>query len=168
MTRDPVAAARQLQPLVREGADEAERERRLPARVAEAMAKAGLYRVGAPRTQGGGEYDPMTQIEVIEAIAEADGSAGWNLMIGIESFGLLALGYQHGRELFADPLTIVCGSTAAVGRAEPVEGGYRLTGEWQFASGCHNSHWFSGLSLVHEHGAPKEGEPPRFMNVPRS
>ncbi len=78
------------------------------------------------------------------------------------------MGFEHGRELFADPLTVVSGSTAAVGRAERVEGGYRVTGEWQFASGCHNSHWFSGLSLVHENGAPKEGEPPRFMIVPRS
>ena len=110
----------------------------------------------------------MTQIKVIEAIAEADGSAGWNLMIGIESFGLLATGFECFRELFADPLTIVSGSTAAVGRAEPVEGGYRLTGLWQFASGCHNSHWFSGLSLIHEGGAPKQGEPPRFMLVPRA
>ena len=164
MTRDPVATARELQTLVREAADEAERECRLPAHVAEA----GLYRVGAPRTQGGGEHDPMTQIAVIEAIAEADGSAAWNLMVGIESFGLLTLGFRNNRELFADPLTVLCGSTAALGVAEVVDGGYRLTGRWQFASGCHNSHWFYGLSVVHENGAPKADEPPRFMLVPRA
>ena len=48
MTTDPVTVARELQPLVREAADEAERGRRLPAHVAEAMAQAGLYRVAAP------------------------------------------------------------------------------------------------------------------------
>jgi len=168
VTNDPVAAARALQPLVREAADEAERERRLPARVAEAMAKAGLYRVGAPRAFGGDQRDPVTQISVIEAISEADGSAGWNLMIGIESFGLLTLGFPRGAELFADPATILAGSTAAVGRAEAVDGGFRLSGHWQFASGVHNCHYFSALAAIHDGGVPRPGEPPRLMILPRS
>ncbi len=168
MTTDPVAAARALQPLVREAADEAERERRLPARVAEAMAKAGLYRVGAPRSFGGGQQDPASQIAVIEAISEADGSAGWNLMIGIESFGLLTLGFPRGVELFADPATILAGSTAAVGRAEVVDGGFRVSGRWQFASGVHNCHYFSSLSVIQDDGKPRDGELPRFMILPRS
>ncbi len=168
MTTDPVAAARELQPLVRAAADEAERERRLPAHVAEAMAKAGLYRVAAPHAFGGGQHDPMTQIRTIEAISQADGSAGWNLMIGIENFGLLAMAFDAGPELFADPLTIVAGSTAAFGRAVPVDGGYRVSGDWQFVSGVHNCHFFAGLSLVHENGAPRPGDPPRMMVMPRS
>ena len=168
MTSEPVAAARALQPLVREAADEAERERRLPARVAEAMAKAGLYRVGAAKSFGGGQQDPATQIAVIEAISEADGSAGWNLMIGIESFGLLTLGFPRGAELFADPSIILAGSTAAVGRADAVEGGFRVSGHWQFASGVHNCHYFSALSAIHEDGEPRPGEFPRLMILPRS
>ena len=44
----PVERARKLQPLVREYADQAERERRLPAPVAEALAREGLYRMAAP------------------------------------------------------------------------------------------------------------------------
>lgn len=168
MTSDPVAAARELQPLVREAADEAECERRLPARVAEAMAKAGLYRVAAPTRLGGGDHDPMTQIRTIEAISEADGAAGWNLMIGIENFGLLAASGEAQAELFADPLTIIAGSTAAFGRAEPVDGGYEVSGEWQFVSGVHNCHYFAGLSFVHEDGAPRPGQLPQMMVMPRS
>ncbi len=168
MNPDPVAAARALQPLVREAADEAERERRLPARVAEAMAKAGLYRVGAPRAFGGGAQDPATQIRVIEAISEADGSAGWNLMIGIESFGLTSIGFPRGATLFADPETILAGSTAAVGRAEATAGGYRVSGRWQFASGVHNCHFFSALAAIHDEGKPREGTLPGFMIMARS
>ena len=165
---DPVARARELQPLVREAAAQAERERRLPEHVAQAMAKVGLFRVAAPREFGGAERDPATQIRTIEAIGEADGSAAWNLMIGIENFGLLSLGFARGRELFADPLVIVAGSTAAFGRAERVDGGYRVIGQWQFVSGCHNAHYFAGLVVVHEKGAPVIGEPPRFAVVPRA
>ena len=79
---DPVARARELVPLVREHADEAERERRLPRNVAEAMAVAGLHRIAAPRSVGGGECDPVTQIETIEVISAADGASGWNLNHG--------------------------------------------------------------------------------------
>ena len=69
MSTDPVASARELQPRVRAAADQAERERRLPAEIAEAMAKAGLYRIAAPRSFGGSEHDPVTQIRTIEAIS---------------------------------------------------------------------------------------------------
>jgi len=165
---DPVERARALQPLVREAAAEAESERRLPARVAEAMAKAGLYRVAAPPEFQGAEGAPATQIRTIEAIAEADGAAGWNLMIGIETFGLLAAGFARGRELFADPLVVVCSSTAAVGVAERVQGGYRVTGQWPFVSGCHNSHFFAGVTAVHEKGEAVAGEFGRYAILPRA
>jgi alkylation response protein AidB-like acyl-CoA dehydrogenase len=164
---DFVARARSLQPLVRAAADEAERERRLPGAVAEAMAKQGLYRVGALRSIQGAEASPETQIRVIEAISEADGSAGWNLMIGIESFGLLGATFERGPELFADPRVIVCSSTAATGVAERVPGGYRVSGRWPFVSGCHNSFFFGGVVEVRENGAARASPLPVFAVVPR-
>jgi alkylation response protein AidB-like acyl-CoA dehydrogenase len=164
---DPIARAIALQPLVREAADEADRERRLPAHIAVALAKEGLYRISAPRDCHGAEADPATQIKTIEAISYADGAAGWNLMIGIESFGLLSLGFPLGRELFADPLAILSSSTAAFGKAETVPEGYRVSGDWQFVSGCHNCHWFAGLLFVHENGAPVPGKLPCFALMPR-
>jgi len=165
---DFVGRARALRPLLREAADEAERERRLPERVAIAMAKEGLYRVAAPRAVLGAEADPETQISVIEAIAEGDGSAGWNLMIGIESFSLLGMAFADRAELFADPLLVACSATSATGTAERTDGGYRVTGQWPFVSGCHNSHYFAGLVSIHESGQPIPGSLPRWALVPRS
>ena len=86
---DPIARTLALEPLILEYADQAERERSLPAPVAKAMAKAGLYRIAAPESFQGEACDPATQIKTIEAISKADGATGWNLMIGIESFGLI-------------------------------------------------------------------------------
>lgn len=151
--------------LVRKHGDQAEADRRLPAEVARAMAEQGLYRVCAPRSYLGGEASPSTQIRVIETISQADGAAGWNLMIGIEAFGLLALGFPEGAELFRDPLAIVSASTASLGRADLVEGGVRLSGDWQFVSGVHGCSFFAGLALLHEDGAPKLGAPPHFVIV---
>ena len=142
---DPIARARALAPLIRQHADAAERDRRLRPEVARAMAEAGLYRIAAPRRVGGTECDPMTQIATIEAAATADGSTGWNLMIGIESFGLIAPAFEQCAELLADPLTILCGSTAAICTADEIPGGFRVNGRWQFVSGCHNADVFAGL-----------------------
>ena len=147
---DPRERARALIPLIRECADEADRDRRLPARVATAMAAAGLYKVAAPRSIGGGECDPRTQIETIEIVSAADGAAGWNLMIGIENMGFLgaALSLETARKLYADGGLIVSGALNPLGRATPVPGGYRVTGQWPFASGCHNAGWFWGQCMV--------------------
>jgi alkylation response protein AidB-like acyl-CoA dehydrogenase len=152
--------ARALAPLVRECADEADRERRLPARVATAMAAAGLYRVAAPRSVGGGECDPRTQIETIEIVSAADGAAGWNLMIGIETMGFLgaALPLDTARKLYADDGLIVSGALNPLGRAAPVDGGYRVTGRWPFASGCHNAGWFWGQCVVADGDTPRRSE----------
>jgi alkylation response protein AidB-like acyl-CoA dehydrogenase len=149
-------SARRLSALARECADEAERNRSLPKRLTEAMALAGLYRVAAPCDVGGGETHPFTQIRVIEALSEADGAAGWNLMIGIEATGFLgaALEPDVARELFSDPALVVAGALNPLGRAEPVAGGFRVSGRWPFASGCQQSHYFWG-QCVEMHGTER-------------
>jgi alkylation response protein AidB-like acyl-CoA dehydrogenase len=144
----------EIVPLIRAHADEAERNARLSQEVAEAMARAGLYRVAAPRSLGGGETHPFTQIGVIEQVASADGSAGWNLMIGIETTGILgsALAHERAEAMYADPLLIIAGALNPKGTAEAMDGGYRVSGQWPFASGCHNCQYFWGQCIVHENG----------------
>ena len=132
-----------LMPLVRLHADASESMRHLHPDVAAALAESGLYRLALPADAGGEAADPLTQIAVIERISEADGSTGWNLMIGIESFGLIAPGFRHCRDLIADPRVVLCGSTAAVGSAVEAGEGYRISGRWQFVSGCHNASLFA-------------------------
>ena len=129
-------------------AEAADEERRLPAELAEAMAALGLYRIGIPAMFGGEGADPMTQIRTIARVSEGSGSAGWNLMIGIENFGLLYPAMSDCRHLLEDPMSLVCSSTAAVGEAERVADGYRISGRWPFASGCHNAQVFGATVLV--------------------
>ncbi len=123
------------------------------------MADAGLYRLQAPASVGGGDVSPMTSIAAIEAVAEADGATGWNLMIGIEATGIAgaALAPDAAAEVFANPRLIVAGALNPQGRAEPVEGGYRVSGQWPFASGCQDSQWFHGQCIVYD-GADRARE----------
>ena len=141
---------RVLAPLIRDNADVAERQRHLPGEVAKAMAHAGLYRIAASRTIGGEELTPMSQIEVIESVSQVDGATGWNLMIGIEVMGLLgaALEPDVAQELYRDPGLIAAGALNPQGRAVRADGGYLVTGQWPFASGCHNAQWFWGQCIV--------------------
>ena len=64
------------------GADEAEAIRTLPQASVAALREAGLFALKLPAVLGGAEADPVTQIEVIEAVSYIDPSTGWNLLIG--------------------------------------------------------------------------------------
>ncbi len=165
---DPhVQKAEALAPLIRCHADEAERVRHLPRPVAQAFAENGLYRLAGTPDIHGADADPMTQIGVIEAASRADGSAGWNLMIGIETFGLIGPGFK-GRcpELIADPMTIMASSTAAVGRAQQEGDGWRISGQWQFVSGIHNAQIFGATVHLYD-GDSQVAEGNRYAVVPQ-
>jgi len=161
----PIEQARELQDLVRMHADASEAQRHLHVEVAQAFAQSGLYRIAAPKDMFGHEHDPLTQVETIAAIAYADGSAAWNLMIGIEVFGLIAPGFLQCKELIADPMIVMCSSTAAVGRADKVAGGYKINGQWQFVSGCHNAQLFGATVKLWENGEPKKDRPNAYAIV---
>ena len=105
---------------------------------------------------GGADADPVTQMAVIEAVSRADGSAGWNLMIGIETFALVSPSMGTCTDMIEDPSLIMASSTAAVGEAKPCEGGWLINGQWQFVSGIHNAHVFG--ATVRKVGI--DGEPP--------
>src|SRR2546426_1161395 len=78
-------AARSIAPQIRAAADRIEHDRRVPLELVRALTEAGVFRMCVPRTCGGSEVEPATMIGVLEAIAEADGSAGWSAMIGATS-----------------------------------------------------------------------------------
>ena len=157
-----------LAQLIRRHADEAERQRHLPKPVAEAFAREGLYRLAGTPDIHGADADPMTQIGVIEAVSRIDGSAGWNLMIGIETFGLIGPGFKDRcPELLEDPMTIMASSTAAVGRAQRAGDGWRVSGEWQFVSGIHNAQIFGAtVRLYDDDGDEPIDEGNRYAVVP--
>jgi alkylation response protein AidB-like acyl-CoA dehydrogenase len=155
----PQEKARALLPLIREHADAAQQNRRLSDAVVEALHDSGLFRMCLPREFGGEETDPWTTVETIEAISYADGSTGWNFMIGSETNGLGAgsMLKPQAEEIFGGsphPRIVVCGAAGPPGTAEKVDGGWKVNGQWGFVSGCHQCHWFFGTTMVMEDGKP--------------
>ncbi len=169
--RDILAAVRALAPRIAAAADRAERERRLPAEIVHDLGAAGVFRMCIPRALGGGEVAPHTMVQVLEMIARADGSAGWSAMIGATSGVASAyLPPDSARDIYGAPDAITGGAFAPQGRATVVDGGYRVSGRWPFASGCEHCTWLMGGCVVVEDGAPRRlanGAPdPRLMLVP--
>jgi alkylation response protein AidB-like acyl-CoA dehydrogenase len=152
-----IEAVRALLPLVRDTADQAERERRMPDTLGLALAEAGVFRMLAPRCVGGLELDPIAAMDLIELLSRADGSAGW--VAGINLSSSIVAGFlppEAGRAIFGDDPHGAMAGTLAIpaGRAVPIDGGYRVSGRWPFASGCHNATWLACSAIVHDGDAP--------------
>ena len=141
---------------LRAAGDEIEAARRLPPKIAAAMTEAGVFGMVMPRAWGGPELDPLTQFRVIEALAMADGSAGWCTMINCDSGYVTAfLDDAVGRAMYPDIRAPTAAAATTTGRARRVPGGYRVSGRFPFLSGCQHCEWlWLGCLVVGDDGEP--------------
>ena len=146
-------------------ADESEQLGTLAPAAVDAIREAGLFTLKLPEVLGGAEADPVTQIEVIEALAYIDAAAGWCLMIGATAIGqpgaftdneAIAVIFSNGR------IPTAATSTALMGVATPVDGGYVLSGRWPFASGVRHAEWMTAGAAVKD---PGDAEPRKLSLV---
>ena len=148
---DPVARARALGPIIAAAAPRIEAERALTPDVLDAMHGAALFRTLLPRACNGEEVRPATFVRMQEVIAAADASTGWCL--GQASGCSMAAAYMAPEvawEIWGqDPRAAVAWGMGN-GLAEVVDGGYRVTGTWRFASGSKHATWVGGHCRVQE------------------
>jgi len=149
--------ARALAPEITACADQIEQDCRLPEPLLTALVDAGLFRLLLPRTFGGAEVDPVTFVQVIEEVAKADASTAWCL--GQAAGCSMAAAYltpAAGREIFGNARTVVAWGPGPEALAVPVEGGYRISGTWSFASGVRHATWLGGYCPIWEpDGTPR-------------
>src|SRR5690349_12638077 len=137
-------------PAIRERREQIERERRLPREVVGLLRESGICALEVPRALGGIEAAPVDIVRAIEVVASADGSTGWCAAQAVVTGGCAGWMAEVGaREVFADPSAPTAGVFAPSGAAQRVEGGLRLSGRWQFASGIHGAEWvFAGCMVM--------------------
>ncbi|MCH7735933.1 MAG: hypothetical protein IH872_00875 [Chloroflexi bacterium] len=151
------------------GADDAEEAGTLPQATVDAIYESGLFSFKTAAVLGGAEADAMIQLEVIEAASRIEPSAGWCLMIGAGTLSGMAafLCDEAIDEIFVDgKAPKAAGVAFPSGQATPVEGGYRVTGRWAFASGIRHSEWVAFAAMVAD-GTPEPSQMVR-MAVPTS
>jgi alkylation response protein AidB-like acyl-CoA dehydrogenase len=157
---DYVARARSLVPLLAGAASRTEAARELADDVLTALHDARLFRALLPRWLGGGESQPSVFIETIEAIARGDASTAWCLcQMNVCSLSAVYLSREAAQEVFGPSRSALAWGNTPHAKAVRVEGGYRVTGEWDFGSGCRHAIWLGGhCPVVDEQGNPVPGE----------
>ncbi|MFJ6095689.1 acyl-CoA dehydrogenase family protein [Williamsia muralis] len=156
---------------LRSGAEESERLGRLSDDVAKGLKRSGIIRLLQRKKYDGYEAHPREFAETVMRTGSIYGSAGWvGGIVGVHPWQLA----------FADPKVqdeVLGGSSDTWqaspympgGVAIPVEGGYRMTGRWQFSSGTDHCDWiFLGAMVGGGDGKPLM--PPIGLHVilPRS
>src|SRR5712671_2250343 len=148
---NPVARARNLAHSITASADEIERRRRITEPLLGQLHEARLFRMLYPRSVGGDEVEPANYIEAVGELARADGSVGWCVSIA-NSIGLFApyLDLEAARTVFGGPRATCAWGPPNDCRGIAVPGGYRVTGRWDFASGCRHATWMGAHGTVVE------------------
>ncbi len=155
-----VSRAEALFEEIRAASDEIEKTGRLTEPVVHALADADVFGMAMPREMGGPEADPMTQLEVVEALSRADGSVGWVAMIGSDGGYYAAhLTEAAAEEIYADRNTVTASVLVPRGQARRVDGGYRVTGHWPFGSASLHASWFVGGCVIVDEADRPELDP---------
>ncbi len=168
--------ARELVPILAAAGDEIERGRQVTPEVVRAMIERGIFKMLLPRSLGGAELDPLTYTEILYTLAQGDGSTAWCL--GQNSGCSMIAPYlapEIAREIFGGPHGILAWGpdVPSAGRTVAVEGGYRLSGQWGFATGSRHATWLGcHVPIFEPDGSPRlmpNGRPRvRTMLFPKS
>ncbi len=140
---DFIARARALTPVIAALSDEIEHRRELPPDLLQTLRDGRFFRMLQPRSIGGAELRPTSFAQVTEAIAMGDASAAWCVCQNNGcSMSAAYLAPSVAREIFGPATGILAwGPPGAPYEAQPVRGGYRISGTWRFASGSHHATW---------------------------
>jgi alkylation response protein AidB-like acyl-CoA dehydrogenase len=153
-----LANARSLRPWLVDRSEDIEAQRRLTPEVVESLKSAGAFRMNMPKIWGGPELTSMQQVEIIEELSRGDTSVGWCVMIGCDA-GIYS-GYLDdvvARNLYPHLDMIQAGWVYPVGRAEEIDGGYRVSGSWLFCSGSSHADMIAAGCTVFRNGEPVIG-----------
>jgi indole-3-acetate monooxygenase len=147
----PVDRARALGPSIARHADAIEQSRRIPPVLVAQLHESRLFRMLLPRSAGGDQVEPGAYLLAVEEISRHDASLGWMLFVA-NSTVLIApyLAPEIALEIFGAPNSIVAWGPPNASRTHVVDGGYMVSGTWDFASGCRLSTWMGAHTLVVE------------------
>jgi len=153
--------AADLVPVLKLRARQAEELRHIPEETIRDLRDAGLFDIATPPRFGGSGHEIDLMFRVAMELGRGCGSTGWcysvmsihNWMVGHWPMALQEEYFANG------PDTLSSSGFAPVGKLTPVDGGFRLSGHWEFSSGADAGTW----ALLGAMG-PKG---PSFLMLPR-
>lgn len=140
---DVLTRARALIPTLAARARDDERNRNICEETIADLKSAGLFKVLQPKRWGGYELDIHTYFDVQMALGQGDLSVAWVYgVVGVHPWAMGLMDDRAEQDVYGkDDCTLICSSLMPVGLAKPVDGGFRLAGDWKYASGGIHCDW---------------------------
>ena len=155
-TSKTLEAVRKLSSEIAAAADEGEKNRHLVPAVVDKLRQAGIFRMMVPKNFGGDALSLPQVCAVIEELAAADAAAAWTAMVGV-GFNVILANFSRATadKIYADgPDVGLRGAIAPIGKFVPVDGGYKVSGRWPFASGPYKPTWIVAGGTVMDGDKP--------------
>ena len=149
--------AHELAEKVAANADQIDIDRQIPTELTNELADKGFFRLLLPKSLGGAQLAHSDFLKILEIFAAEDGSTGWCINQN-NVFSTNSLRMPHGiaEEIYAEARAVVTnGPPDSSARAVPCDGGYKLSGRWNFSSGITHASWIAALAPV----LPADQEP---------
>ncbi len=164
---DLIGRAAALVPTLAGRADETESLRRLPDATIADLKAAGLHRICQPARYGGAEVPLDEAADIVAMLSRGCASTGW--VTGVYTDHSLLVGMFNERaadDVWADtPDSMVSAGFTPGGEAEPADGGWTVSGDWGWSSGCDHADWLVVVTFL---PSGEDGQPePNFCLVPR-
>ena len=160
---DAIASKLQMNALAEEKAG------RLSDETVQALDDIGVFRVSLPTEYGGLAFTTEEQRRVYAACGAIAGSTGWVSWVTTTHGRWIAMYSRQAQdEIYGLPWVgpRISGvvSPHGPGRARRVEGGYMISGQWPFCSGCRHTAWSVLTSML----TVGDGEPELILPVVRT
>ena len=157
--------ARALVPSLAERARATEAARRVPNETIAEYRRAGFLRALQPKRFGGAQASFSVFSEIVEILAQGCASSAWvYAVLGEHQWILACMPDEAQADVWGDtPEAVASSSLAPRNTGVPVDGGWRLTGDFPFSSGCDHAQW-AILGARAEDAAGNK--PTRYMLVP--
>lgn len=120
-----------------------------------------LFRMLLPRAYGGEELDLGTWFRAMEALGKLDGSTAWCVgQINGCAATACAVEPEIARKIWGPPRAALSWGPPMKARADEVDGGHRVTGEWQMSSGSRHSTWIGLNAPIFDRNGAARPMPP--------
>jgi 3-hydroxy-9,10-secoandrosta-1,3,5(10)-triene-9,17-dione monooxygenase len=150
---EAIARARAMVPALRERAGRAEAARVMPPETIADLHASGLLRTLQPKRWGGMELDFVAYADFPYEIARGCASTGWNLANLQVHHWMLAQYDERAQEQVwgKNPEALIASGIAfPQGRAQKVDGGFVISGRWNFSSCSNVAEWNMLAATVRE------------------
>lgn len=127
---------------IAERASITEELRRLPDETIAEARSSGLFELLLPARYGGTQAPFPAVLEPVRQLAHGCTSTAWTLgFYALHNWMIALFDEQAQDEIFAGGAVLAPAPLAPSGRGEPIDGGYRITGRWSWATGVMHADW---------------------------